>query len=145
MSDSFCLFSVCRGGLVFWGDLIGAEHIHSQLSKWTSLYQSSSWGDFFKPSASLERTVRQGITMVCTYPKRLRKQGHRSAVCFSNKTRSSCVTIMDYFRGSSSLFLDNCGLLQTGFFFVSETEVLSRAFKEIHKDNNNLIFENVLK
>ncbi|CAM6096786.1 unnamed protein product [Calypogeia fissa] len=52
-----------RGGIVFWGDLVGAKHIHSQLSKWADLYQSSAWGDFFKPSASLERVVKEGISM----------------------------------------------------------------------------------
>ncbi|KAL2631673.1 hypothetical protein R1flu_016359 [Riccia fluitans] len=50
-------FPKYRGGIIFWGDSIGAGHIHSQLSKWFNLYKSNGIGDFYKPSPSLERSA----------------------------------------------------------------------------------------
>ncbi|KAL3675300.1 hypothetical protein R1sor_025248 [Riccia sorocarpa] len=44
-----------RGGIVLWGDSVGAEHIHSQMSRWYDLYKFDAIGDFYKPSPSLQR------------------------------------------------------------------------------------------
>ncbi|KAL3689546.1 hypothetical protein R1sor_015855 [Riccia sorocarpa] len=52
-----------RGGIVFWGDSLGAEHIHSQLSKWYNLYKSDAIEEFYKPSPSLERTAASKGTL----------------------------------------------------------------------------------
>ncbi|CAK9203542.1 unnamed protein product [Sphagnum troendelagicum] len=45
-------FPAYRGGVVFWGDSVGLEHIYSKLNQWSSQY-----GPFFKPSGPLQRAV----------------------------------------------------------------------------------------
>jgi enoyl-CoA hydratase/3-hydroxyacyl-CoA dehydrogenase len=45
-------FPAYRGGVVFWGDSVGLEHIYSKLNQWSSQY-----GPFFKPSSPLQRAV----------------------------------------------------------------------------------------
>ncbi|BAU02874.1 hypothetical protein LR48_Vigan10g013800 [Vigna angularis] len=47
-----------RGGLVFWADLVGANHIYTSLKKWTQLY-----GNFYKPSKYLEERALKGIPL----------------------------------------------------------------------------------
>ncbi|BBN10760.1 enoyl-CoA hydratase/3-hydroxyacyl-CoA dehydrogenase [Marchantia polymorpha subsp. ruderalis] len=47
-----------RGGIIFWGDYIGSSHIHSQLSKWSTLY-----GEFYKPCLSLQRAAATNSKM----------------------------------------------------------------------------------
>ncbi|KAL9324594.1 hypothetical protein ACSQ67_009451 [Phaseolus vulgaris] len=47
-----------RGGIVFWADLVGANHIYTSLKKWTQLY-----GNFYKPSKYLEERALKGIPL----------------------------------------------------------------------------------
>ncbi|QCD92089.1 enoyl-CoA hydratase/3-hydroxyacyl-CoA dehydrogenase [Vigna unguiculata] len=47
-----------RGGIVFWADLVGGNHIYTSLKKWTQLY-----GNFFKPSKYLEERAVKGIPL----------------------------------------------------------------------------------
>lgn len=52
-------FPSYRGGIVFWADMVGANHVYSSLKKWTELY-----GNFFKPSRYLEERALKGIPLV---------------------------------------------------------------------------------
>ncbi|KAL2999697.1 hypothetical protein AAZX31_09G174300 [Glycine max] len=47
-----------RGGIVFWADLVGANHIYTSLKKWAQLY-----GNFYKPSRYLEERALKGIPL----------------------------------------------------------------------------------
>ncbi|KAE9600314.1 hypothetical protein Lal_00045574 [Lupinus albus] len=47
-----------RGGIVFWADLVGANHVYTSLKKWSELY-----GNFFKPSSYLEERAIKGISL----------------------------------------------------------------------------------
>ena len=49
-----------RGGLIFWGDLVGAGHIVQRLNEWAVQFDSVGLGGFFKPCAYLERAAREG-------------------------------------------------------------------------------------
>ncbi|XP_027193273.1 peroxisomal fatty acid beta-oxidation multifunctional protein AIM1 isoform X2 [Cicer arietinum] len=51
-------FPSYRGGIVFWADLVGANHIYNSLQKWTQLY-----GNFYKPSRYLEERATKGIPL----------------------------------------------------------------------------------
>eukprot|EP00249_Psilotum_nudum_P009367 c21884_g1_i1 orf=554-2710(-) len=51
-------FPAYRGGVVFWGDTIGAVHVAAKLKKW-----SESYGSFFKPSSYLEQRAKEGIQL----------------------------------------------------------------------------------
>ncbi|KAJ8750765.1 hypothetical protein K2173_015946 [Erythroxylum novogranatense] len=51
-------FPSYRGGIVFWGDLVGPKHIYSSLKKWSQAY-----GDFYKPSRYLEERAAKGILL----------------------------------------------------------------------------------
>nr|AFK48400.1 unknown [Lotus japonicus] len=51
-------FPSYRGGIVFWADMVGANHVYSSLKKWTELY-----GNFFKPSRYLEERALKGIPL----------------------------------------------------------------------------------
>ncbi|KAL3322890.1 hypothetical protein AABB24_040137 [Solanum stoloniferum] len=51
-------FPSYRGGIVFWGDTVGAGHIYKSLRKWSELY-----GNFFKPSKFLEERAAKGIPL----------------------------------------------------------------------------------
>ncbi|XP_038890034.1 peroxisomal fatty acid beta-oxidation multifunctional protein AIM1 [Benincasa hispida] len=51
-------FPSYRGGLLFWGDLVGPKHVYGSLKKWSEQY-----GDFFKPSKYLEERVAKGIPL----------------------------------------------------------------------------------
>jgi enoyl-CoA hydratase/3-hydroxyacyl-CoA dehydrogenase len=53
-------FPAYRGGVVFWGDSVGREHIYSKLNQWSSQY-----GPFFKPSGPLQRAVHGKYQLVC--------------------------------------------------------------------------------
>jgi len=52
---------LCRGGVVFWGDSVGVERIYSKLKHWSSLY-----GQFYKPSAALEKAAHGKYSLVCS-------------------------------------------------------------------------------
>lgn len=45
-------FPAYRGGVVFWGDSVGVEHIYSKLKHWSTLY-----GPLYTPSAALEKAA----------------------------------------------------------------------------------------
>ncbi|KAK7272698.1 hypothetical protein RJT34_29472 [Clitoria ternatea] len=47
-----------RGGIVFWADLVGANHVYTSLKKWAQLY-----GNFYKPSRFLEERAIKGIPL----------------------------------------------------------------------------------
>ncbi|TYK10724.1 peroxisomal fatty acid beta-oxidation multifunctional protein AIM1 isoform X1 [Cucumis melo var. makuwa] len=51
-------FPSYRGGLLFWGDLVGPKHVYASLKKWSEQY-----GDFFKPSKYLEERAAKGIPL----------------------------------------------------------------------------------
>ncbi|XP_068647355.1 peroxisomal fatty acid beta-oxidation multifunctional protein-like [Aristolochia californica] len=62
-------FPSYRGGLVFWGDSIGASHIYTCLKKWADLY-----GSFYRPSKYLEERAKKGLPLSATTTS----QGSRS-------------------------------------------------------------------
>ncbi|XP_061366412.1 peroxisomal fatty acid beta-oxidation multifunctional protein AIM1 [Gastrolobium bilobum] len=51
-------FPAYRGGIVFWADLVGANHVYTSLKKWAQLY-----GNFYKPSRYLEERALKGIPL----------------------------------------------------------------------------------
>ncbi|KAI4347107.1 hypothetical protein L6164_007953 [Bauhinia variegata] len=51
-------FPSYRGGIVFWADSVGANHICASLRKWSELY-----GNFYKPSKYLEERALKGIPL----------------------------------------------------------------------------------
>lgn len=51
-------FPSYRGGVVFWGDAVGANYVYTSLKKWSQLY-----GNFFKPSRFLEERATKGIPL----------------------------------------------------------------------------------
>lgn len=57
-----CQFWVHRGGIIFWGDMIGPKLIHQSLSKWEKMY-----GGFYKPSDYLAERAARGKLLVSTH------------------------------------------------------------------------------
>ncbi|KAB1209246.1 Peroxisomal fatty acid beta-oxidation multifunctional protein AIM1 [Morella rubra] len=51
-------FPSYRGGIVFWADAVGPNHVYSSLKKWSELY-----GNFFRPSRFLEERATRGIPL----------------------------------------------------------------------------------
>ncbi|KAJ0673504.1 putative isomerase, 3-hydroxyacyl-CoA dehydrogenase, Enoyl-CoA hydratase [Helianthus annuus] len=51
-------FPSYRGGIVFWGDLVGPKHIYASLKKWSEKYSN-----FFKPSRFLEERAKNGVPL----------------------------------------------------------------------------------
>ncbi|CAI9758987.1 unnamed protein product [Fraxinus pennsylvanica] len=51
-------FPSYRGGIVFWADTIGADHVYQNLKKWSQIY-----GNFYKPSSFLEERALRGIPL----------------------------------------------------------------------------------
>ncbi|KAF9615857.1 hypothetical protein IFM89_026745 [Coptis chinensis] len=51
-------FPKYRGGIIFWGDLVGSSHIYTSLKKWSEAY-----GSFFKPSRFLEERATKGMLL----------------------------------------------------------------------------------
>ncbi|KAG5564766.1 hypothetical protein RHGRI_000840 [Rhododendron griersonianum] len=51
-------FPSYRGGIVFWGDTVGPNHIYTSLKKWSELY-----GSFYNPSRFLEERATKGIPL----------------------------------------------------------------------------------
>ncbi|KAJ0724192.1 putative isomerase, 3-hydroxyacyl-CoA dehydrogenase, Enoyl-CoA hydratase [Helianthus annuus] len=51
-------FPSYRGGIVFWGDLVGPKHIHASLKKWSEKYSN-----FYKPSRFLEERAKNGVPL----------------------------------------------------------------------------------
>ncbi|KAL2555203.1 Peroxisomal fatty acid beta-oxidation multifunctional protein AIM1 [Forsythia ovata] len=51
-------FPSYRGGIVFWADTIGADHVYRSLKKWSEQY-----GNFYKPSRFLEERATRGIPL----------------------------------------------------------------------------------
>ncbi|KAH7850080.1 hypothetical protein Vadar_027641 [Vaccinium darrowii] len=51
-------FPSYRGGIVFWADTVGPNHIYSSLKNWSELY-----GSFYKPSRFLEERATKGIPL----------------------------------------------------------------------------------
>ncbi|KAK4768744.1 hypothetical protein SAY86_026894 [Trapa natans] len=51
-------FPSYRGGIIFWADLVGADHIYKSLKKWSELY-----GSFYKPSRFLEERASSGVPL----------------------------------------------------------------------------------
>ncbi|GAV78427.1 ECH domain-containing protein/3HCDH domain-containing protein/3HCDH_N domain-containing protein [Cephalotus follicularis] len=51
-------FPSYRGGIVFWADSVGPNHVYNSLKKWTQLY-----GNFYKPSSFLEERATKGIQL----------------------------------------------------------------------------------
>lgn len=52
-------FSGTRGGILFWADTLGADHIFKRLEEWTNAY-----GECFKPCAYLAERAAKGIPLV---------------------------------------------------------------------------------
>jgi enoyl-CoA hydratase/3-hydroxyacyl-CoA dehydrogenase len=57
---------MCRGGLVFWADTVGAPYIYSKLSRWAELY-----GPYFKPSSYLEQRAKSGVPLVISLYRKM--------------------------------------------------------------------------
>eukprot|EP00887_Chlorella_sp_A99_P004050 scaffold11.g4050.t1 len=53
-------FPPYRGGLLFWADLCGADHICRRLSSWEQQFAAAGLGGFFKPCPYLQRAAAQG-------------------------------------------------------------------------------------
>ncbi|GMI94821.1 ABNORMAL INFLORESCENCE MERISTEM [Hibiscus trionum] len=51
-------FPSYRGGIVFWADTVGANHVYKSLKKWSEMY-----GSFYKPSKYLEERAIKGIPL----------------------------------------------------------------------------------
>ncbi|KAK4757727.1 hypothetical protein SAY87_019028 [Trapa incisa] len=51
-------FPSYRGGIIFWADMVGADHIYKSLKKWSELY-----GSFYKPSRFLEERASRGVPL----------------------------------------------------------------------------------
>ncbi|KAI7987389.1 Peroxisomal fatty acid beta-oxidation multifunctional protein AIM1 [Camellia lanceoleosa] len=51
-------FPSYRGGIIFWADTVGPNHIYTSLKKWSELY-----GKFYKPSRFLEERATKGIPL----------------------------------------------------------------------------------
>ncbi|XWS26833.1 hypothetical protein CRYUN_Cryun26dG0064000 [Craigia yunnanensis] len=51
-------FPSYRGGIVFWADTVGANHVYKSLKKWSEMY-----GSFYKPSKFLEERAIKGIPL----------------------------------------------------------------------------------
>lgn len=51
-------FPSYRGGIVFWADMVGANHVYRSLKKWSEMY-----GSFYKPSKFLEERAMKGIPL----------------------------------------------------------------------------------
>ncbi|KAJ0488010.1 putative isomerase, 3-hydroxyacyl-CoA dehydrogenase, Enoyl-CoA hydratase [Helianthus annuus] len=51
-------FPSYRGGIVFWGDLVGPKHIYASLKKWSEKYSN-----FYKPSRFLEERAKNGVPL----------------------------------------------------------------------------------
>ncbi|XP_022729466.1 peroxisomal fatty acid beta-oxidation multifunctional protein AIM1-like [Durio zibethinus] len=51
-------FPSYRGGIVFWADTVGANHVYKSLKKWSEMY-----GGFYKPSKYLEERAIKGIPL----------------------------------------------------------------------------------
>ncbi|XVF88560.1 hypothetical protein PTKIN_Ptkin19aG0060600 [Pterospermum kingtungense] len=47
-----------RGGIVFWADTVGANHVYKSLKKWSEMY-----GNFYKPSKFLEERAIKGMPL----------------------------------------------------------------------------------
>jgi enoyl-CoA hydratase/3-hydroxyacyl-CoA dehydrogenase len=50
----------CRGGLLFWADLIGAKHIEARLSQLAQEFGAAGVGGFFEPCEYLRKAAREG-------------------------------------------------------------------------------------
>lgn len=53
--------TLCRGGVIFWADMVGAKYIASKLNQWSKTYNN-----FFKPCAFLEERAASGVRLVST-------------------------------------------------------------------------------
>ncbi|KAD4178258.1 hypothetical protein R6Q59_021824 [Mikania micrantha] len=51
-------FPPYRGGIMFWGDLVGSKYIHGRLNDWSKMY-----GDFFKPCDYLSQRAALGAPL----------------------------------------------------------------------------------
>ncbi|XWS72040.1 hypothetical protein CRYUN_Cryun02cG0006700 [Craigia yunnanensis] len=51
-------FPSYRGGIVFWADTVGANHVYKSLKYWLEMY-----GSFYKPSKFLEERAIKGIPL----------------------------------------------------------------------------------
>ncbi|CAK9172766.1 unnamed protein product [Ilex paraguariensis] len=51
-------FPSYRGGIIFWADLVGANHIYTSLKKWSEAY-----GNFYKPARFLEERATTGVPL----------------------------------------------------------------------------------
>lgn len=52
------------GGIVFWADTVGADHVYKSLKKW-----SEEYGNFYRPSRFLEERATRGIPLVSNLSK----------------------------------------------------------------------------
>lgn len=50
---------VGSGGIMFWADTVGSNHIYTSLKRWSQMY-----GNFFKPSRYLEERATKGMPLV---------------------------------------------------------------------------------
>ena len=55
----FDVFTLYRGGVVFWGDQMGAAYVYNKLKGWSEVH-----GAFYKPCSFLEERAIKGISLV---------------------------------------------------------------------------------
>jgi enoyl-CoA hydratase/3-hydroxyacyl-CoA dehydrogenase len=53
-------FRVCRGGLIFWADLIGAQKIVARLDQLAGQFSSAGLAGFFEPCDYLRQAAASG-------------------------------------------------------------------------------------
>ncbi|OMO58153.1 hypothetical protein COLO4_34831 [Corchorus olitorius] len=60
-------FPSYRGGIMFWADTIGSNHIYTSLKRWSEMY-----GSFYKPSKFLEERALKGMPLSAAATSSLR-------------------------------------------------------------------------
>jgi enoyl-CoA hydratase/3-hydroxyacyl-CoA dehydrogenase len=56
----FSYLLLCRGGLIFWADLVGAKHIVSRLQQLSQQFAPAGLGGFFEPCDYLKAAAASG-------------------------------------------------------------------------------------
>ncbi|KAL4446209.1 hypothetical protein ABPG77_003016 [Micractinium sp. CCAP 211/92] len=61
-------FPAYRGGLIFWADLVGADHICKRLDGWAQQFRGTPLEGFFKPCSYLQACARSGTKLSAGKP-----------------------------------------------------------------------------
>lgn len=55
-----CFLFQCRGGLIFWADLVGAPKIVAKLDQLAAQFKGAGLSGFFEPCAYLRQAAASG-------------------------------------------------------------------------------------